>query len=87
MNFFEKLEKVREKPVAAKKRILALVLFFSMALVIGFWLSLFKFGGFSSAKTQNPGPRPWEVVKETFKSSKEELKKVLPQEAEIYLSQ
>jgi len=84
VNFFDKLEEIRQKPVETRRRILVLTLFLSMALVIGLWLSLLKFGG-TAAKSASAGPRPWEVIKGTFRASTQELKKTLP--AETYLKE
>lgn len=84
MSFFDKLEEIRQRPIETRRRILALTLFLSMALVIGLWLSLLK-SGTAAAKPASAGPKPWKVIKETFQASTQELKKTLP--AEVYLKE
>lgn len=79
MGFFEKLEKIREKPVAYRQRVLVSSLIISMTLIIALWISLF---GFEKNETVS-GPKPWEVIRKTFETSKEEVKKNLP--SEVYL--
>lgn len=66
MGIFEKLEEIREKPIAARKKLLFIWMVVSMAIVIILWIGILKFGG-SENKTSNTVPSPLEVLKRGLK--------------------
>ena len=82
MSFFEWLENLRQKPVEKRRRILFLSMVVSMAVIIIIWVGLLKYQNNDNARA-NRGPSPWQVIKNTFDTSKDELKKNLP--GEVYL--
>lgn len=85
MNFFEKLEEIRQRPIESRRRILLVSLALSMTAVIAIWLGTMKLENSGSEKISDSGPSPWEVLKNTFESSKKELKNSLP--GEVYIKE
>ena len=82
MSIFNKLELIREKSVETRRRILFLTLALSMIVVITIWISLLKLGADNDSKEEVAGPSPWDVLKNTFNTSRIQFEKNLP--GEIY---
>lgn len=66
MGIFEKLEEIRERPVAQRRKLLVIWMAISMAVVIVLWIGILKLGG-AEKKTDN-GPSPFEVLKRGMES-------------------
>ncbi|OGF65952.1 hypothetical protein A3I27_04875 [Candidatus Giovannonibacteria bacterium RIFCSPLOWO2_02_FULL_43_11b] len=65
MGIFEKLQEIREKPVAARKKLLFTWMAISMTIVIVLWIGILKFDE-SENKASDNGPSPFEVLKKGF---------------------
>ncbi len=76
MAFFDKLEKLRERPVHERKRVLFVSMAISMAAVIAIWFSLLKFSASESKEPAIKAPSPWQVIKNIFDTSKKEIKNI-----------
>lgn len=70
MGVFEKLEQIREKPVAMRRRLLFIWMAISMTVVIILWIGILRLEG-SDQKPQEKGPNPFEILKKGFEASKE----------------
>ncbi|MDP3762624.1 MAG: hypothetical protein Q8Q97_00935 [bacterium] len=77
MGFFEELEKLRARPEGERKKILAGAVLAIMALVTALWVQNLNFGQQESANATEAGPAPWNVLRETFRGSFEDLKNSL----------
>lgn len=77
MGFFGELEKLRARPEGERKKILAGAVLAIMALVTALWIQNLNFGRQESANTAETGPAPWNVLRETFRGSFEDLKNSL----------
>lgn len=82
-SIFEKLEGLRQEPVEKRRRILFATLTVSMAIVIVIWVGTLKYQNSGENAQSSRGPSPWQVVRNMFKTSGEELKKIAP--GEVYL--
>ncbi|HEY4527487.1 MAG TPA: hypothetical protein VJL09_00395 [Candidatus Paceibacterota bacterium] len=84
MGFFEELEKLRARPEGERKKILAGAVLAIMALVTALWVQNLNFGrkeglgtGSAPKASARAEPAPWDVLRETFRGSFEDLKNSL----------
>jgi hypothetical protein len=83
MTLFEKLDELRQKPEHVRRRILILSVGAVMSIVIIAWLNFLNFNLLTGRKEDSAPdetPKPWEVLKEIFKSGREEIRGVIPKE-------
>lgn len=74
MGIFEKLQEIREKPVAARKKLLFTWMAVSMAVVIILWIGILKLAGRKDNASAD-GPSPFDVLKNGFDQLKNGARK------------
>lgn len=74
MDLFRRLEKIRQKPVRERKKIMAFWIIVIMALIVGAWLSIGPFSLPKKAGSKDKTPPPWTILKNTITDQYKNIK-------------